>query len=65
MVVFCCKTVRSTRGQKMAVRSTQCQNRAVRSTQGGGGCHPRISGRYTITALDAHNYLSKQIYSVE
>jgi len=49
----------------MAVRSTQCQNRAVRSTQGGGGCHPRISGRYTITALDAHNYLSKQIYSVE
>jgi len=32
---FCCKTVRSTRGRKLAVRSTQGQNRAVRSTQGG------------------------------
>jgi len=33
--LFCCKTVRSTRGRKMAVRSTQGQNMAVRSTQGG------------------------------
>jgi len=40
MVVFCCKTVRNTRGQKMAVRSTQCQNKAVRSTQGGKGVSP-------------------------
>jgi len=40
---FCCLTVRSARGQKMAVRSTQGQNRAVRSSQGGGSCHPHVS----------------------
>jgi len=50
MVVFCYQTVRSTRGQTMAVHSTQCQNRAV--CKGGGGV--------TLTHVSAHRISSAQ-----
>ena len=44
---ICCQTLRSMRGQKMAVRSIQCQNSAVRSTQVGGGVLPSLR-RYAV-----------------
>ena len=60
MVVFCCYTVRITRGQKMAVHSTQGQNRAVRSTQGGGGVTLReLSRRKPPSRVGQYMYTCK------